>query len=89
MQDKTSPRIRKLTQNSSLYSMTKICCKVTAIPETLKSPLMGILARSLHHILGLIVHSQSSSLAKTTPVTASTAILKLLRQKQAIAKLQP
>jgi hypothetical protein len=50
---------------------------------------MGILARSLHHILGLIVHSQSSSLAKTTPATASTAILKLLRQKQAVAKLQP
>ncbi len=23
--------------------MTKICCKVTAIPETLKSPMMGIL----------------------------------------------
>ena len=52
MQDKTSPRIRKLTQNSSLYSMTKICCKVTAIPETVKSPLMGILARSPHQIWG-------------------------------------
>ena len=33
--------------------MTKICCKVTAISETVKSPLMGILARSPHQILGL------------------------------------
>ena len=28
-------------------------CKITAIPETVKSPLMSILARSLHQILGL------------------------------------
>ena len=66
MQDKTSPRIRKLTQNSSLYSMTKICCKVTAIPETLKSPLMGILERYLHYELGLIFGRQKSRSPKTT-----------------------
>ena len=32
--------------------MTKICCKVTAIPETVKSPLLGILTRSPHQMLG-------------------------------------
>ena len=37
-------RFRKLTQNLSYNLMTKICCKVTAIPETLKSPLIGILS---------------------------------------------
>ena len=40
--------------------MTKICCKETAIPETVKSPLMGILARSSHQILGLIIGRQKS-----------------------------
>ena len=35
--------------------MTKICCKVTAISETVKSPLMGIWAKSFHQILGLKV----------------------------------
>ena len=32
--------------------MTKICCKVTAIPKTVKSPFFGILTIYNHQLLG-------------------------------------
>ena len=35
--------------------MTKICCKNTATSWPVKSPLMGILAGSLHNMLGLMM----------------------------------
>ena len=56
--------------------MTKICCKVTAISETVKFPLMGILVRMFHQILRLVAHSQNISRAKIPPVDDCTYSLR-------------